>query len=275
MKDTAYSVLMSVYYKESADFLRAAIDSMLTQSLPPHEFILVCDGRLTPELDTAVAEYETAVPYMKVIRLPENGGLSQALNVGLAHCTCRYVARMDSDDIALPERMALQMEAMLTHRPTFCSGTVLEFHTNPAIVTGKRQLPQTHEEILKFARRRNPINHPAVLFDREAVQSAGGYGECRLFEDYELWLKLLSRGSRGYNLPDPLLKMRTGNGLYDRRGGRGYFRCIRHFERFKRSLGFTTIPEYWFSLLIRGIVCFMPAKLRAFVYKKLLRKPIT
>lgn len=97
----AYSVLMSVYSKENPAWLKLAIESIQDQTLPTSDFVLVCDGPLTPELDGVIAEKHCQMgEILMVVRLEKNVGLGNALNEGIKHCRNELVARMDSDDIA-------------------------------------------------------------------------------------------------------------------------------------------------------------------------------
>ena len=106
-----YSVLMSVYEKENPVFFRNSIESMMKQSLPFSDFVLVCDGPLGKELEEIVQWAESCLgERFQCIRLPENRGLGKALAEGITHCRHDIVARMDSDDLSRPERCRLQME---------------------------------------------------------------------------------------------------------------------------------------------------------------------
>ena len=100
-----YSVLMSVYHKENAEYLRTAMDSIWNQTIPTDDLILVCDGPLNDELDAVIEAMRAAHPdTLHVVRLEKNGGLGNALNMGIRHCKHELVARMDSDDISRPDR---------------------------------------------------------------------------------------------------------------------------------------------------------------------------
>ena len=100
-----YSVLMSVYHKEKPEYLRQAIESIQSQTLPTDDFVLVCDGPLNPELDAVIVTKQQEMgDSLNVVRLAKNGGLGNALNEGIKHCKNELVARMDSDDIAYPDR---------------------------------------------------------------------------------------------------------------------------------------------------------------------------
>ena len=110
-----FSVLLSVYKKEQPTYLRQSLDSLFSQTLPPDEIVLVKDGPLTPELDAVITEYQTRCTILKVIPLTHNQGLGKALNEGLKHCSYELVARMDTDDIAKPERFEKQIRVFTEH----------------------------------------------------------------------------------------------------------------------------------------------------------------
>ena len=119
-----YSVLMSTYQKESPAFLRTAIESMLLQTVQPSEFVLVCDGTLTEELDQVIDNFGEK---LSVYRRVENKGLGPSLQEGLSYCHEGIIIRMDSDDISFPDRCARELQAMKEHNADIVSGTVLEF----------------------------------------------------------------------------------------------------------------------------------------------------
>ena len=105
-----FSVLLSLYSKESPSNLIQSLDSLFSQTLLPNEVVLMKDGPLTSELDNVVADYAVRFPVLKVVALPQNQGLGRALNEGLRHCSYDLVARMDTDDVAKPERFQKQVE---------------------------------------------------------------------------------------------------------------------------------------------------------------------
>lgn len=268
-----YSVLMSVYYKEKAEYLKQAIESMLTQTVKPEEFVIVCDGPLTDELDIVINEYADKFPEIfNIVRLPENRGLAKALNAGMAKCRNNIIARMDSDDISMSDRMERQLKVMEAENVDIISGTVVEFTDNVENIGQSRVLPQTHEQIKEFAKKRSPFNHPAVTYRKEAVIDCGMYEDYRYFEDYNLWATMLNKGYKGYNIKEPVLYMRAGADMYKRRGGIKYVSYIFAVKKHLKDMGFITRSQYLKGALAHSIVSIMPNSLRKFVYARFLRK---
>lgn len=271
---TGYSVLMSVYLKEKPDYFRAAIQSMIDQTIKSDDFVIVCDGPLTDELENVLAWAKEALKEaLNVIRLPVNGGLGNALNEGLKHVRNELVARMDTDDISLPDRCEKQLEAF-SNDPgiSVIGGIVEEFSDDANVVTARRIPPFAHEDILKFAKRRNPFNHPCVMFKKSAVERAGGYQDMYLLEDYYLWLRMLDNGEKGMNLPIPLLRMRAGDGMYKRRGGGKYILSQMKLFSFMKEKGMITGWQFMKSVVIRTLSSIAPGCVRKFLFIKLMRK---
>lgn len=269
-----YSVLMSVYHKEKPEYLKQAIESIQAQTLPTDDFVLVCDGPLNDALDEVIiAKQQEIGTTLNVVRLAKNGGLGNALNEGLKHCKNELVARMDSDDIAYPDRCEKQISVFNT-RPelSICSGIVEEFTTNPNIVDTKRVPPETNEEIIEFAKKRNPFNHPCVMYKKSAVKAVGSYQDFYLLEDYYLWLRMLMAGYQGYNIQEPLLHMRAGSVMYKRRAGWKYAKIQVRLFRYMRNQGFIDNGQYIKSCMVRSGSALAPNWLRKFMFEKVLRK---
>lgn len=267
--DDKYSVLMSVYYKEKPEYLQQSIESILDQTAPTDDFVLVCDGPLTSELDSVIAQYNT----LHVVRLMENGGLGRALNEGMRHCQNDLIARMDSDDISRPDRCERELKIFKTYPEVdIVSGTIEEFITSPDEVYSRRVLPETSAEIVQFAKKRNPFNHPAVMYRKSAVEAAGGYKDFYLLEDYFLWVRMLLNGSKGYNIQEPVLWMRAGSDLYKRRGGWKYVGSEKKLFSYMLDKGFISKGEYYRAVVSRAAGAMVPNAVRSFLYKRMLRK---
>lgn len=124
---------MSVYRKEKAEYLQKSIDSMLSQTVPPQDFVIVCDGLLGDELNQVLQKKKQEYPEcFQIVQLPENRGLGEALKEGLVYCKNELVARMDSDDISVPERCEWQLKAFAQNNVSIISGAVQEFMDDTA-----------------------------------------------------------------------------------------------------------------------------------------------
>jgi glycosyltransferase involved in cell wall biosynthesis len=267
-----YSVLMSVYFKEQPNNLRQAMESIRQQTVPTDDFVLVCDGPLTDGLDVVIGEEQEKLgSVLRVLRLEKNEGLGNALNEGLKLCKNELVARMDSDDISRPERCEKQLELFDRYSDiSLSSGTVSEFIDDTANPTGKREVPITDEEIRVFSRKRNPMNHPCVMFKKSAVESAGGYKETyHLFEDYYLWVRMLMKGYKARNTKDVLLDMRSPADMYLRRGGKKYAEDMLRFHRWMKHSGWSSEEDYLSGAVPHAVVCVLPNEVRKLVYREL------
>ena len=170
-----FSVLISVYNKENSLSLRQSLTSVFRQKLPPTEVVLLKDGPLTEELDKVIAEYVMRYPELKIVSLPVNQGLGKALNEGLKHCSYDLVARMDTDDIAKPDRFEKQIRVFQEHPELDVVGAWIdEFEETTSNIISTRKLPEVHYDIWQFAKKRNPENHPVIMFRKQAVLAAGG-----------------------------------------------------------------------------------------------------
>lgn len=269
-----YSVLMSVYHKEKPEYLKQAIASIQAQTLPTDDFVLVCDGPLNDALDAVIAKKQREMGgILNIVRLSKNGGLGNALNEGIKHCKNELVARMDSDDIAYPDRCEKQIAVFYTHpEVSVCSGIVEEFTSTPDVVDAKRVPPEAHKEIVEFAKKRNPFNHPCVMYKKSAVEAVGSYQDFYLLEDYYLWLRMLMAGYQGYNIQEPLLHMRAGSDMYLRRAGWKYAKTQASLFKFMKSQGFIGEGQYIKSCVIRSGSALAPNWLRKLMFEKVLRK---
>lgn len=269
-----YSVLMSVYYKEHPDYLRQSMQSIYDQTVPTDDFVLVCDGPLTPELDAVIADMQQQFgPRLNVCHLLKNGGLGKALNFGIGQCKNDLVARMDSDDVSRPDRCERQLAVFQNHPEySLVSGIVEEFSDTITNVSVRRIVPEHQNDIIAFAKKRNPFNHPCIMYKKSDVEVAGGYQDFYLLEDYYLWIRMLQQDFIGYNLQEPLLWMRAGSDMYKRRGGWKYVQSQRNLFKYMAQTGFITGSQYQIQSAIRLIGAVVPNWLRAFLFKQILRK---
>lgn len=268
-----FSVLMSVYYKDSPRHLSLALDSISMQTLAPDEIVLVLDGPIPLELRDIIDNYISVFgKRLRIVPLERNLGLGAALNEGLRHCSHDLVARMDADDISLDDRFEKQLNLFRNDKMvSLVGGGLEEFSNVPGDMRKFRILPERHEDIFRFAKYRCPVNHPCVMFRKSAVLAAGSYLTMHNFEDYYLWVRMLRQGSRFYNIPDVLLYFRTGNNMIARRQGWNYMLKEQRLLRKMYDIGFVSYLRYWLLLLTRLPLRLIPRKLLIMIYKNFLR----
>lgn len=260
-----FSVLMSVYIKEQPAFLEQALQSLVQQHTKATEVVLVEDGPITPGLTAVINQYKKLLP-LKTVCLTQNVGLAEALNAGLEACSYDLVARMDTDDIALPQRFTVQLQFMQQHTDIAASSAYLEERCDDMLkVNFIKKLPLTHDELVTFCRFRSPLSHPVVIFRKQAVQQVGGYPKIYP-EDYPLWCKLIHAGFKLGNVPQVLLQMRAGNGMLSRRGKNflpGYINCYKLMYQF----GMLSFPRLYLNICMQSLIRNSPSWLLKMLYR--------
>lgn len=272
-----FSVLMSVYIKEKPDYLAMALNSVVDQTYPPDEIVLVKDGPITPQLERAISEFDQKHPQLlNLISLTENKGLGHALKVGLEHCSHELVARMDTDDMSRPQRFQKQIEFMSAHPEVDVLGAnIEEFHTMPGDLNRFKISPEYHDDIVNAIYLRNPFNHPSIMMRKTAVLQAGSYREdLLLFEDYALFLTLWKKGARFYNIQDTLLDFRVGDGVetIKRRSGLHYLKKENAFLAYARSINAFNASQIFKYKLLKFPIRLLSPKIVLLIYNTFFRK---
>jgi len=270
-----FSVLMSVYAKDSPGHLEESLRSLEGQTRPADEIVLIKDGPLGGELDKVIADFSARLP-IKAIQLTENRGLGYALSVGVPECRHERIARMDADDISVADRFQLQMK-YLEANPEIdaLSGAIMEFDAEPSMCVAQRHLPNDHASLFAFGKKRCPLNHMAVVFRKSSVLAAGNYQTRYRQEDYDLWVRMLVNGAIFHNLDNVLVLVRCGNGMQSRRGGLSYLSHEASLFWHFRSLGYINFSEFLYSIGIRVPVRLFPSEYRSLLYRAFVRKPPT
>lgn len=269
-----FSVLMPVYYKENASFLDGALESITTkQELMPNEIIIVEDGPIGRELMSTLDKYTDLYPaIINRIKLKENVGMGRAMNIGLTNATNEYIARMDSDDLARPDRFKEQINFLKANKEVDIVGSLIEeFKLTPGDFKNLRTLPEKHEDILNYLKFRCPFNHMTVIFKKHVAIKAGGYWSRRNYEDYNLWYEMAKSGARLHNIQKILVDARVGNNMVGRRRGLKYFKDEFIFFRKMKKEKFITPFEFLCDVGTRGILRVIPQKPLEWVYYKYLR----
>ena len=269
-----YSVLMSLYIKEHPDFLRQALDSMITQTIPPDEIVLVEDGPLTDELYGVVDEYKTKYPnLMHIIINDKNLGLGLALNKGLLACMNEFVARMDTDDISKPDRCEKQLKRFREKPELSIVGTHIdEFVDSTDNIISRRIVPLTTQDIYTFAKKRSAFNHPTVMYRKSAVLAEEGYADLKRNQDVDLFGRMLFKGYKAENIDEALLWFRSSDELAMRRKSWentwSYISTIKKFWK----MGYSSLIDYIVVLGAQISMYFMPINLQNLIYKRFLRR---
>lgn len=269
-----FSVLMSLYINEKAEYFNSCMESILTQTVMPTEIVIVKDGPISEDIEESLEEYIRKYhSLIKVVGYKENKGLGYALGIGILACSNELIARMDTDDIARNDRFEKQL-VFFKDDPELdiCGSQIAEFEESPDKIVAMRTVPVSDLKIKKYQKSRDAFNHVSVMFKKSSVLKAGNYQPCPLMEDTYLWVRMIMVGSKCANSSEALVYVRIGNDMYERRGGWKYFLKYKEGRRKVYETGFISWWDYFYTLFIQFIVALMPKKLRGFVFKKLLHK---
>jgi len=264
-----FALLISVYDGDRPDYVRRALRSAVAdQTVRPDQVIIVRDGPVHADLAKCLDDITaTCVTPVTFVPLEHNGGLGPALDCGLAASWFDVVARMDADDIAMPHRFEVQLPLMA--EADIVGSGLLEFVEDTDQIVGQRVPPVDPGRIARYARIHDPFNHPTVVYRRQAVLAAGGYGDHPLMEDYALFARMIQGGARTANVAEPLVFYRVGETAFKRRGGTALLSSELRLQREFRRSGFTSPAEYLRNVLVRGGYRLIPWWLRRAVYRPL------
>ena len=263
-----FALLLPVYIRDDPDYLRAAFRSAVhDQTLPPDHVLLVRDGPVTDGLARCIEELRAGSPVpVQLVAIERSTGLGPALDAGLIASPHDIVARMDADDIALPNRFEIQVP-LIREGADIVGAGLIEFDDDPATPGRRRVPPIDPDDIRRYARIHDPFNHPTVIYRRSAVLAAGGYGDLPLMEDYWLFSRMLAAGARPMNVAEPLVYYRVGSGAYQRRGGREQLRSELALQRRLRDTGLISRTQYARNVLVRGGYRLLPWRVRRTLYR--------
>lgn len=270
-----YSVLISVYGGENADFFAQSLESLYIQTYPADEIVLVCDGALDKALDDVIAKYsEKFGGRLTVHRLESHGGTAKCANSGLALCKNEFIMKMDSDDVCLDNRAEKQMRYLAEHPDISILGCYIqEFNSTTGEDIATRCPPTENDEIRKFARRRAPFNNQTLVYRKSLALSIGGYSEeLERCEDYDFMVRMLMAGAKAANIPETLVRYRVTPGNLNRRRN---FRNTKSFIAVRkkiRKMGFSSFADFLIPCAGQIVLFIIPSCITGFLYKKLLRK---
>ena len=269
-----FSVLISLYEKERAEFFSTCLDSVINQTVQPSEIIIVLDGPITDELEKVLRLYKVTAPMpIREIRSPKNRGLGIALSIGVPECANELIARMDTDDICREDRFEKQLDYFEQHPDVdICGSYIVEFEGVKDHAISRRSVPTDHDSIVAYQKTRSAFNHVSVMFKKSMVLKAGNYQDAPLMEDDYLWVRMIQSGARCANIPEDLVYVRVDGGMFERRGGWSYFLKYRDARKTILYTGYINYWDYAFTNMIQFIVALIPNSIRRFVFIRLLRK---
>ena len=272
----SFSVITSVYKNDTSDCVRVALDSMLVnQTVKPDDIVMVQDGPVPEELSIVLDEYQSRYGgIFNIIRLSDNKGLGNALMLGVENAKYDIVARMDSDDICLPDRFEKQLAYLENHPECdIVGGQMTEFIGTPENIIGKREVPQDNEGIYTYMKSRCALNHVTVMFRKDAVLKAGNYQDWFWNEDYYLWVRMMMNQCVFANIPDVAVNVRSGTDQYARRGGKKYFDSEIGIKKLMLKNGLISRKDYFVNYIQRFIIqLVLPNSVRGWVYRTFARQ---
>jgi len=273
IETTKYSVLLPVYISDNAEWFRVAIESMKNQTLPPDEIVIAVDGSVAKEIDEVISEYEVDKNLFSIYRYKINEGLGSTLRKTVPLCRNEYIARMDADDYSLPERCEMQINFLNNHPDIGVVGShVSEFFNGIDNIVSIRKVPSDHDEIVKFAKRRSPINHPTIVFRKTDILRVGNYSDLIVAQDYELIVRMIQGGIKLHNINISLMKMRIDKHMYKRRGGRMRIKAMYYVQKgFIQNGFYSSKMEFYIGFVPYLFAYLLPGGVRKFIWNRLLR----
>ena len=265
---------MSVYRSEKPQYLDRALQSVWDDQVrKPDEIILVQDGPLGEELLQVIEKWQTKLSNVLVlIRNEVNIGLTKSLNKGIRVAKGEYIARMDSDDISMPNRFEMQ-EKFLDENPSVyvVGGAIQEFNDEDGII-GERHFPKDTAEAIHYIHKASPFAHPAVMIRRGLFDEGVMYNEAyRTTQDLALWFDVLKTKHQVANLDDFVLIFRRDSNVYQRRKNKEDSRLEMkiHLNGIRNLFGFSPIKSLY--PIARFTMRLLPNSMINFIYNSRLR----
>lgn len=272
MKGMEISVVMSVYKNDNPNHFKLAVESVLEQTCLPAEIIIIVDGDVSEEINTQLDFFFTN-SLVRILRLAENKGLANALNIGVRNAQYSIIARMDSDDICFNDRFEKQLIA-LNNDLDIVGGQIIEFGKDVNDIISRRIVPCDHCEIVKLLKFRSPFSHPTIMFRKKVFDDVNGY-DCAIFpEDYDFFVRAYLKKFKFGNIADEVLWFRLGENRSDaikRRWGFSYAK--NEFKLYKKFLNIKFFNNYDFlkAVILKIPIRLLPFFMFKFVYYKLAR----
>jgi len=262
-----FSVLMSIYKNDVYEDVVDAVKSILCQGMKPTQVVVMLDGPVNDAIISLLkASKDDGVEFHA---LEKNVGLAKALNIGLTYCHHDIVARMDADDVSLPDRFE-SMIPLFSDNLALMGGIYDIYDENLRKKIGRRAVPEEHKKIVRFAKTRTPFNHPTSIIRKSAVLAVGGYPEeIGRFEDWGLSLRLINAGYVLKNIPKTVLNFRGGEEMMNRRSGWKYaIEELKALFKMYRT-GLFSLPIFIYNAFLRFPLRLVPRGFLKKVYSSI------
>jgi glycosyltransferase involved in cell wall biosynthesis len=271
-----FSVSICVYGKDNADHFKIAMESIINQTTPPNEIILVVDGPIPDPIQKVIHRIQNKCEHLKVVYLKNNVGHGEARRTGIDQCQHNLIAIMDADDICVPDRFEQQIQYFRKEAGlSVVGGNIVEFVDDINNTVGIRKVPEEDSDIKQYLKKRCPFNQVTVMFKKNDVIEAGGYTDWYCNEDYYLWIRMMQKGFKFRNINGILCYVRVGSDMYQRRGGWHYFKSEAKLQKYMLKNKIISFRRYLFNISIRFILqVLMFNSLRGFLFKKFARGKI-
>ena len=254
------AVIMSVYKNDKLKFLKESVQSILNQTFSQFDYYIAFDGPVAFDIDNYITSIVDS--RIRLFRLVKNEGLANTLNyllkIILINPDYKLIARMDADDISLPERFAKQLTFLSENPDIACVGCWYQEIDESGRHLADRKLPVDHDSLKKRYYTRTPFAHSSVIYRRQLIEKSGFYPtDTVLMEDNVLWGRALKEGLRFANIPEYLLKFRIDKDFYKRRSG---FRYGWKYIQTKSEMNkFLDVPFYSYPILVgKGVLKMLP-----------------
>lgn len=242
------AVIMSVYINDKIEYVRQAIESLIYQTFDAFDIFIIFDGPVSKEVKLYIDDLSDS--RVKVLKRDNNRGLAYSLNELLSLVLSQkyeYIARMDADDISMPDRFEKQLAYLHSHPEVECLGTWAIEINSKGEEYYRKQMPETHEECNNMFRKRDCMIHPTVMYRRSYIEKAGFYSLDTYFgEDTMMWAQGFKAGCVFANVPEYLLLFRLDENFFERRRGWKHAKSIftlRH--RVNKMLNYGIIADFW------------------------------
>lgn len=265
-----FSVLMAVYAGDKPEWLDSSLMSLYRQTVPAAQVVMVVDGPISNEIENILKKYLSLLP-LEIHVLEKNSGLPEALNFGIQFITQPWVIRFDSDDVCRANRLEICQQFIARNNVDFFGAQIFEFDSGSNRNIGVRRVPRDAAGIRSMLYWRNPFNHVTICIKKEILVSCN-FPAIPGFEDYALWVSLISRKLVFCNINDVLVDVRAGSSMMQRRSGLRYVFGEWKFRKFFfRCKGFNKAKIILFGLT-RGVIFLLPEKLKTVIYHLFLRE---